>query len=48
MDDPFDIDLLLNKEWWERNMPPLGSVTSEIIKYSNTFEDIGLVQVCMF
>ena len=45
MEDPFDIDELLDKEWWEQDMPPLGSVTSQTIKYGNTFEDIGIVQV---
>ena len=45
MEESFDIDLLLDKEWWELERPPLGSVTTETIKYSNTFEDIGIVQV---
>ena len=45
MEDSFDIDLLLDKEWWELDLPPLGSVTDESIKYGNTFYEIDLVQV---
>lgn len=48
MEETFEIDLLLNKEWWERDMPPLGSVTTETIEYNKTFEDIGLVQVHLY
>ena len=45
MEDSFDIDLLLDKEWWELDLPPLGSVTYESIKYGNTFDEIDIVQV---